>query len=115
MKYISVAEAAKRWGLTTRSVQIHCEKGNIPGVNLRGKAWQIPANAERPQRKPRTKGLPSSILEVLKREKRGGISGGLISAILLNIPGTPSSVATCFDGKPMADKGEAGKALGFRT
>lgn len=42
----------------------------------------------------------------------GGISGGLISAILLNIPGTPSSVATCFDGKPMTDKGEAGKALG---
>ena len=43
----------------------------------------------------------------------GGISGGLISAILLNIPGTPSSVATCFDGKPMANKGEAGKALGL--
>lgn len=42
----------------------------------------------------------------------GGISGGLISAILLNIPGTPSSVATCFDGKPLADRGEAGKALG---
>ena len=42
----------------------------------------------------------------------GGISGGLISAILLNSPGTPSSVATCFDGKPLADKGEAGKALG---
>ena len=42
----------------------------------------------------------------------GGISGGLISAILLNIPGTPSSVATCFDGKPMTDKGEAGKTLG---
>lgn len=42
----------------------------------------------------------------------GGISGGLISAILLNIPGTPSSVATCFDGKPMTEKGEAGKALG---
>ena len=42
----------------------------------------------------------------------GGISGGLISAILLNIPGPPSSVATCFDGKPLADKGEAGKALG---
>ena len=42
----------------------------------------------------------------------GGISGGLISAILLNIPGTPSSVATCFDGKPLAAKGQAGKALG---
>ena len=42
----------------------------------------------------------------------GAISGGLISAILLNIPGTPSSIATCFDGAPMARKGEAGKALG---
>ena len=42
----------------------------------------------------------------------GGISGGLVSAILLNIPGTPSSAATCFDGRPMADKGQAPKALG---
>lgn len=42
----------------------------------------------------------------------GGISGGLISAILINIPGTPASIATCFDGSPMAKKGEAGKALG---
>lgn len=42
----------------------------------------------------------------------GGISGGLISAILLNIPGTPSSVATCFDGRPLARKGQAAKALG---
>ncbi len=43
----------------------------------------------------------------------GGTSGGLISAILLNIPGTPSSVATCFDGRPLALKGEAPKALGI--
>jgi len=43
----------------------------------------------------------------------GGTSGGLISAILLKIPGTPSSVATTFDGGPMADKGQAGKALGI--
>ena len=41
----------------------------------------------------------------------GGISGGLISAILLNIPGTPSSLVTCFDGSPMARKGQAGVAL----
>lgn len=43
----------------------------------------------------------------------GGISGGLISAILLKIPGTPSSVATTFDGHPMAARGEAGRALGI--
>lgn len=42
----------------------------------------------------------------------GGTSGGLISAILLKMPGTAASVATTFDGHPMAAKGEAGKALG---
>ena len=42
----------------------------------------------------------------------GGISGGLISAILMHIPGTPSSVATCFDGHPLTEKGQGAKALG---
>ena len=41
----------------------------------------------------------------------GGISGGLISAILIKIPGTPASIATVFDGGPMADRGDAWKAL----
>lgn len=43
----------------------------------------------------------------------GSCSGGLISAILLKIPGTVSSIATTFDGHPLAQKGEAGKALGL--
>ncbi len=41
----------------------------------------------------------------------GGTSGGLIASILLNIPGTPSAVATTFDGYPMAQRGEAGRAI----
>ena len=77
MKYITVGEAAKKWGLTPRSIQRHCEKGNIPGVNMLGKAWRIPENAERPRRKPRAKALPTSVLAVLKAEKRGHIAGGL--------------------------------------
>ena len=77
MKYMTVAEAARKWGLTARSVQIHCEKGNVPGTTLVGKAWQIPVDAERPKRKPRARGLPTSVLEALKSEKRGRISGGL--------------------------------------
>ena len=43
----------------------------------------------------------------------GGISGGLISAILIGVPGTPASVATCFDGYPMAKNGRASRALGI--
>lgn len=41
----------------------------------------------------------------------GGISGGLVPAILVNIPGTPSSIMTTMDGHPMAKKGEAERAL----
>ncbi len=41
----------------------------------------------------------------------GGISGGLVPAILLNIPGTPSSITTTFDGYPMTRRGEGEKAL----
>lgn len=43
----------------------------------------------------------------------GGISGGLITAILINIPGTPSSISSTFDGFPMAQQGQAGRALGI--
>jgi putative tricarboxylic transport membrane protein len=43
----------------------------------------------------------------------GGTTGGLITAILLNIPGTPGAICTTFDGYPMAKKGEAGRALGI--
>lgn len=41
----------------------------------------------------------------------GGISGGLVPAILINIPGTPSSICTGFDGHPMAKRGEGVRAL----
>jgi len=41
----------------------------------------------------------------------GGSAGGLVTATLLGIPGTPSSVATTFDGYPMARKGDAGRAI----
>jgi putative tricarboxylic transport membrane protein len=43
----------------------------------------------------------------------GAIYGGSISGILLNVPGTPAAVATMLDGYPMAQKGQAGKALGI--
>ena len=41
----------------------------------------------------------------------GGVSGGLISAVLLKIPGTAAAVATVFDGYPMAERGEGTRAL----
>ncbi|WP_110654847.1 tripartite tricarboxylate transporter permease [Salinicola halimionae] len=41
----------------------------------------------------------------------GGISGGMVPAVLINIPGTPSSITTTFDGYPMAKRGEGERAL----
>ena len=41
----------------------------------------------------------------------GGAAGGLVTACLLGIPGTPSAVATTFDAFPMARKGEPGRAM----
>jgi putative tricarboxylic transport membrane protein len=43
----------------------------------------------------------------------GSISGGLISATLLRMPGTPAAIMTTLDGYPMAQRGEPGRALGF--
>ncbi len=43
----------------------------------------------------------------------GGVFGGSISAILINIPGTPASLPSCWDGYPMTRKGQAARALGI--
>ncbi len=45
----------------------------------------------------------------------GGVYGGARTAILLNIPGGPSSVASALDGYPIAQRGEAGPAIGLAT
>jgi putative tricarboxylic transport membrane protein len=55
---------------------------------------------------------PNMGLAILISLYIGSVSGGLISAILLKIPGTPNSVATCFDGHPLMEKGQGAKAVG---
>ncbi len=62
---------------------------------------------------PLTFVLPPSIsIALLLGLYAGGMMGGSFSAILLNIPGTPSATATALDGHPLARRGEAGRALG---
>ena len=45
----------------------------------------------------------------------GAVYGGSVSAILINIPGTPSAIATGLDGYPMCQQGRAGEAIGIST
>jgi putative tricarboxylic transport membrane protein len=58
---------------------------------------------------------PNQALLILICTYVGAIYGGSRSAILLNIPGTPASAASCLDGHALAKKGEAGRAMGIAT
>lgn len=48
MEYISISEAAREWGISTRRIQVLCTQGRIPGVCKLGNMWAIPKNAEKP-------------------------------------------------------------------
>ena len=48
MDYISIDEAAKKWGLSKRFVQVLCANGRIEGATHLGRAWMIPHNAKKP-------------------------------------------------------------------
>jgi len=54
---------------------------------------------------------PTSAIVMLSCIYWGALFGGAITSVLFNIPGEPWSVATTFDGYPMAQKGHAGEAL----
>ncbi len=49
MEYISVKEAAEKWGLSTRRIQILCTGGRINGADRIGNMWVIPKDAEKPK------------------------------------------------------------------
>ena len=49
MEYISVREAAERWGISERRVRLLCSLGKVEGVVRHGRAYRIPAGAPRPQ------------------------------------------------------------------
>ena len=48
MKYLSVAETAKKWNMSERSVRNYCALGKINGAFLTGKTWNIPEDVPPP-------------------------------------------------------------------
>ena len=69
MKYLSVAEIAKKWNLSERSVRNYCAQGRVNGAILNGKTWKIPENAEKPERSNKKKEQPITLLEILQEQK----------------------------------------------
>jgi putative tricarboxylic transport membrane protein len=77
--------------------------GVLPGLGgANGVAILLPLTFSMP---------PTSAIIMLSCIYWGALFGGAITSILFNIPGEPWSVATTFDGYPMAQKGRAGEAL----
>lgn len=85
MKFLSVAQVAKNWNLSERTVRNYCARGKIPDAFLTGKTWNIPENAEPPKRSNSLKQAPSNLLEVLKAEKASKISGGIYHKIQVEL------------------------------
>ena len=85
MKYISVAQAAKKWGVSERSVRNYCAEGRIPGAFLTGKTWNIPETASKPERINKHQELPRTLLEVLKTEKVSKLPGGIYHKIQIDL------------------------------
>lgn len=77
MRYISVAEIAKKWKVSERSVRNYCANGRVDGAFLTGKTWNIPEDAMKPQRVNRKPDEPTTLLEILQDEKKRKYSGGI--------------------------------------
>ena len=77
MNYLSVAETAKKWNVSERSVRNYCAQERIPGAVLIGKTWHIPENAEKPTRSNGKKTPVKTLLSILQEEKRTKYAGGI--------------------------------------
>ena len=81
VRYFSVTETAKRWGLSERAVRNYCASEKIPGAFLTGKTWNIPENAVRPGRIDRKGSERNTLPGRLRIEKRDGVLGGIYEEI----------------------------------
>ena len=76
MEYISVTGFAKKYGISERTVRNYCASGKIEGAFLTGKVWNIPVDAEMPQRKAaKTRAFP--LLTALREQKEMKLKGSI--------------------------------------
>ena len=85
MNFLSVAEVAKLWSMSERSVRNYCAEGRIPGAILVGKTWMIPSDAAKPNRKARTSNSKKTLLYILKLEKESKLKGGIFHKVQIEL------------------------------
>lgn len=85
MDFVSVAETAKKWNLSERTVRNYCAAGKISGAFLTGKTWNIPVDAKRPERANKKSDEPKTLLEFLRAEKAGAVKGGIYHKVQIEL------------------------------
>lgn len=84
MEYISVAETAKKWGISERSVRNYCSQGRITDAKLIGKTWYIPDIAKKPERRNKKQDVVT-LLDVLRQQKASKLSGGIYHKVQIDL------------------------------
>ena len=85
MAYLSVAQVAEKWNISERSVRNYCAEGRVPGAFLTGKTWNIPADAEKPDRAKKKTAAPTTLLGILKAEMASKRTGGIYHKIQIDL------------------------------
>lgn len=85
MSYLSVAEAAERWGISARSVRNYCAQGRVPGAFLTGKTWNIPEDAQKPSRLNERPRVTNPLLRRLREERASKTSGGIYHKVQVEL------------------------------
>ncbi len=102
---VQIATTPELLGLSLVGVLIGVVLGALPGVSsTMALAILLPVSYAME---------PGAAMVFLIGVFSSSVFGGSISAILVNIPGTPGAIVTQFDGYPMAKAGRAGEALGY--
>lgn len=83
MEYISVKEWSQSHGVSERTARNYCAQGKIEGAYLVGKTWNIPSDAELPERKKSHK--PSPLLSVLREQKNSKLKGSIYHRIQIDL------------------------------
>ncbi len=85
MKYLSVTETAKKWNISERSVRNYCALGKVDGAFLTGKTWNIPEDAQKPDRVNKKIETPTTLWEILNAEKKAKLSGGIYHKVQIEL------------------------------
>ncbi len=85
MKFLSVAQTAKKWNVSERSVRNYCAMGKVDGAFLTGKTWNIPDDAQKPNRINKRVEIPATLLEILVAEKKAKLPGGIYHKVQIDL------------------------------